>query len=337
MMPARSRRWLVATVGVLLTVGASQPSASAGGSEEPVVLPASVESWYQVSPTGGPADPACGLPIGCLPPIPLPSLPLIYPENTLQVGISLGFDTAWTFLALDRGAIPDEIGGGSLRLPVLTDPASGTVSLEAAGVIACAATGPVTPSRGEPSTSAPAYDCAQSSPGRLDDTVDPPVYEFDVRGIADALRSDGVAIVPTTTARLDKESYRVVFPADGHESGLRVEATFLPGQAPPSTPSDDASVAPETLPDAAFGGAVPGPSFSAPTLPVLSLPPTPAPEDGPAQIALPIAAQPILPTPGYAYPLVWIAPFLIAGVALMTSRSLTKPLTLPLSELGAPG
>jgi hypothetical protein len=304
-------------------------------------VPTEAEAWYQASPTDlGEEDPSCALPAGCLPQAGVPANP--YPEDTLQVGVAAGRDTARTFVSLDLGALPDGalLTGGTLTLPVLPDSDSGSFAPATAQVSACPVSGTVEDARGGPPDEQPDFACSTAAEGTYNEG-DEPTITVDLAPIATLLSTGGIAIVPSQDARDAGGSWRVAFPTRDSDAEVAITAT-LSYQEPPTF---DAGLPGPSAADAPGGGGNPGGfgSFESDA----GFEPAPgadvAPPDfgdtapqaaGPAD-EQPIAAGPPVAAPvpaaafGYAYPAVWLAPLVLAGVAGALARSLTGEIVLP--------
>ena len=323
---------LVALVGVL----DAWPSAAAGEADVIRISPV-VEAWHEAPPPGAVPGGPCSSPLGCPQLVP----PLAYPAETLHVGLLLGTDTAHAFVDFDPAAVPEsmEVTGGTLTIPVITDPFSGALQPEATRLIACPVTAPFGPASGGAADEEPTYDCSSSTSGRYDASAQPPVIRFDLTFVSDAVLGNGLALVPSTSARFARSTFRVVIPTVANAMDPQIVATL--DVAEPTADDDE----PEPP------GASAGPGFG-PTGPLPELPTVRVPNLPPSAIGTDIATQPVerpaalgpnsaVPPPvpisspaGYMYPAVWLAPFAIVGLASLLSKSLTQPIVLPATTTG---
>lgn len=356
MIAVRRRFGHVHVLAVAIATFLCLPTTFAFGADT-VDVPPSIESWYQTSVTGGPADPLCGQPTGCAPSLSAPVS--VFPEDTLHVGLVGGVDDAHVFLTLDVDALPAgaDVVGGVLTLPVLTDPASGSLQPEIASLVACEVMSPFEQARGGSPDEAPDYDCGSSSLGVYDAEVDPPVFAFNLRFIVDAALSGGLAIVPTSTARINRDTFRVVFPTVEHGedtivAAFDLAATVAPSEplAPTPTPTpepDDAPSPVATTPAPTQSQAPSRPAapvtFQGPGVSTTVTRPAPAPIPTPEvalgvspsqpeasattpqeTVAAPVAA---IASP-YKYPGIWLTPFLILAMVSVLARALTEPVLI---------
>jgi hypothetical protein len=346
-------RGAAAAAVALLSCLSLWPTASFAASTGDVK--ASVESWYQVSPTEiGTEDPTCALPVGC---VPQPSAPVQpYAQDTLHVGLAAGRDTARVFLALDTSALPTGavISGGTLTLPVLPDQDSGTVRPESAKLAACSVLEPVKKARGGPAEEQPQFSCSTAAKATYKGGKNPAVT-VDLAPLAATLVSGGIAIVPAKAARDAGDTWHLAFPAREHAAKDRIEATVLfdkPQVLDPvvtPTPGQDTTV-PSGSDPVAGGFDEPAASAPEPVNPVsgaapdLAGPAAPAPvAAGPGGGDAPLVAGP--PAPGtapvaavYYYPGAWLAPLVLALVAGVLARCLAGEIELPAAApAGGPG
>jgi hypothetical protein len=306
-------------------------------------VPTETEAWYHASPTDpGEDDPSCALPTGCAPQPGVPVNP--YPEDTLQVGVAAGRDTARTFVTLDLGGLPDGalISGGTLTLPVLADSESGSLQPESAQVSACPVSGAVEEAQGGQPDDQPEFACTTAGEGTYNEGAEgqAPTITVDLAPIAALLTTGSIAIVPAEEAHESGGTWRVAFPTRDNESAdAAITATLeyqeapsydagLPGQTRADTggrPSGDlgATSTGGDFQPAPSSGIAPPDFEPAPA----AAPPAPgAPEQplaAPAAPATPVAAV------GYAYPAVWLAPLVLAAVAGALARTLSGEIVLP--------
>jgi hypothetical protein len=263
-----------------------------------------------------------------------------WPEDTLHVAVSGGEETARSYLALSFLLPFDaELVGGTLELPVDTDPTHGSVAPETADLVACMADQRFKPVRGsfeEP----PPTKCAVRKGAFYDEEKTAFVVDLN-RFVADW--DEGIAALalrPSDSALAGNESWRVVFPADEEAADdapiitatlvytVPEDSTTVPGfdPAPPPEPEPfdpgSSSVSSGIAPSFDTAAAPP----LAQTEPVPSAPPTPSqPID--TQPASAVAASTAgFAGEGFAYPIVWAFPLiLLVGYGLI-GRALTKEL-----------
>jgi hypothetical protein len=162
------------------------------------------EAWYQLAKVN-----TCNSPVGCLPELPalpalpdLPVAPTVFPADTLHVAWAGGIELARTYFRLDRSGLPQgaTLVGGTLTIPLIADPTSGTLLADSAGVKACLATSTITDGVAGALSAAPGMDCSASSPLVLEGdhyTVDlTPHIEAWASGISD----EGLALTPFTSS-----------------------------------------------------------------------------------------------------------------------------------------
>ena len=339
-MKARGR--IRAAVGlpllVLLCLSLWTPGSSAATARN---VPTSKEAWYQASPADpGEDDPTCALPTGCVPQPGAPVNP--YPEGTLQVGVAGGRDTARTFVALDLGELPTGalINGGTLTLPVLADSDSGSLRPESARVMACPVAAPIEDAQGGQPDDQPEFTCDTAAQATFNEG-DTPTITVDLAPIAALLTTGGIAIVPAAEARESGDTWRVAFPTRDNEAveeAISATLTYqepaaldagLPG--PPAPAAENSSGGVASAP--AGGGFDPAPAVDVAPPAFEDMAPAAAPPDpGPEQpIAAPEPVAAAVPAGafGYAYPAVWLAPLVLAGIAGALARALTGEIVLP--------
>ena len=343
----RARGRIRAAVGlpllVILCLSLWTPGSSAATARN---VPTAKEAWYQASPADpGEDDPTCALPTGCVPQPGAPVTP--YPEGTLQVGLAGGRDTARTFVALDLGDLPTGalITGGTLTLPVLGDSESGSLRPEQARVMACPVAAPIEEAHGGQPDEQPEFTCDTAAQGTFKDG-DNPTITVDLSPIAALMTTGGIAIVPAAEARESGDTWRVAFPTRGNdavEDAITATLTYqepatlgagLPAAPPPA--ADTATGGSGSVPTG--GGFEPAPAADvAPPafedMAPAAAPPDPGPEQ-PIAAPEPVAAAVPAAALGYAYPGVWLAPLVLAGVAGALARSLTGEIVLPDPEEG---
>ena len=291
----------------------------------------SAEAWYRPLP-GLPAEASsCDLPTGCAPAVPEApvELPSQYPAGTLHVGISGGLEESRTYLTLDLATIPTDqiITGGTLTLPLATEPEAGTVAPDTATLRACLVEGFVIDGVEGDATGAPATDCSISSDALYTEAIDeePAVYRIDLQPFADSWSSLGAAslVLVPGEAPAPSETWHAAFSRRDREGAaesgriiaeLQLESSDDGDLAVPETSSFDDFVAPVDS-SASF-----------------AVPPLPAPEVAPA----PSAPDPVVTTQttpivavvggGFAYPVIFLLPLLVAFAVAWTGRAFTRDL-----------
>ena len=139
-----STRRLLALTGAALTVGLLLlPVPVRAAQDDSITVQPQAESWYRPIATARSLVPnTCELPvIGCGPATPSPPVPppSPYPPGFLHVGVGAGIEESRTYLALDLSSLPFDavMTGGTLTLPITTDPTAGVALADAAKVRAC--------------------------------------------------------------------------------------------------------------------------------------------------------------------------------------------------------
>lgn len=261
-----------------------------------------------------------------------------YPEDTLHVALSGGDETARSYIALSFLLPPDaELMGGTLELPIDTDPAHGSVAPETADLIACLAGRKFKPVRGS-LEKPPATKCAVRKGAIYDE--DKEVFTVDLDRFLEDW-DDGIAALalrPSDSALAGTESWHVVLPADEEatDDDPIIEATLV--YTVPTDTTDGFGFDPVPEPEPADPGSGSVSSFSPPTFDTAAAPPVaqaePMPSTTPAATQ-PVDSQPVsavaAPTTGFAgegfaYPIIWAFPLvLLVGYGLI-GRALTKEL-----------
>ena len=209
---------------VLLMAALGPDVASAA---ESVTVGTAAEAWYDMlSP--------CAAVGGC-PATP----PRRYPAGTLHVGVTLGREDSRTYVALDLAELPAgaAVRSGRLTLPV-AGPGAGTSNPDAARIVVCLATTPVTDEDGS-TEPPPAPDCGTRSPANLGGgsfTVD--LTPFGAR------IDEGLAILASPEALTPSTNWHVAFNSRTSEGGritarLAYEAAGPPDAAAPQPIVDE--------------------------------------------------------------------------------------------------
>lgn len=307
------------------------PVAVAGAQAGETKATPSAEAWFLTLPAEVPDT--CDLPVGCAPAIPdapvaLPSSQ--YPAGTLHVGVRGGLEEARTYLTLDLADVPADmtLTGGTLVLPVATEPQAGTVAADMAELRACLVTEFVIDGAEGALEGAPETACTTASPA---------------------------SYVPAAEDR--RASFTVdLAPFVEHWSARSGSLVLLPGEAPTGTwhvafSRRDRDVAPElrivahldvapseSPPDPGLGGPGAGSfderfvlpvdssaSFATPPLSALEVDAAPARRPVIAPATAPVAA---LIGGRYAYPGMLLLPLLVGFAVAWTGRAFTRDLAL---------
>lgn len=213
LLTTMARRGLAGATFVLLLVAALSPwgaPVAAARDDEPSHKSEDArvprKAWYQSAP------PCAALDCSAIPPI------NPYPEGTLHVAVSAGQETARTYLALVF-ELPEETEpiGGTLELPVDADATHGSLSPEAARIVACSSTDEFKDERGAVATP-PKIDCDVRRSAVYEEkkarfTID--LGRFAENWVAEPSGewNAALALVPSPSAQADGETWRAVFPA----------------------------------------------------------------------------------------------------------------------------
>lgn len=314
----RSRAWRRAG---LLTVGVVTPlawlsMAAVAASTHSATVGDSAEAWYAAAPVD-----MCTTPLGC-PPAQVPTSP--YPANTLHVGVAGGQETARTYVVPNLLSLPfgATLTDGTMTLPVATDSQAGTVSPDAAKILACLATKPVTDGTQGSTQTPPDVDCKTSAALKYD--AKKSVFTVDLAPLVAAWSGGapqlGIGLVPDTSKAQPSDVWHVAF--NGRKrTGPHIQSTisYTPAPATPvgSTPP------PPTTPPTSTG-------LSTPTTPNVSLPPSTtqpppaaAPQVAPQQ-PQPIAQQPVALTRSFQYPMAFLMPLALLAGGVFFVRLFTR-------------
>jgi hypothetical protein len=337
-IPRRSRRirrvapWSLAlALSVIAPLARSGPTQAATSS---ATVGASVESWY-LGP-GTQSAPVAVAPLGGLP----AANP--YRAGTLHVGVAGGSETARTYLKLDASSLGDApLHAAKLVLPV--DPDDGTLTPEAAQLTLCFAPDPGPAVDGSLSTPPP-VDCSASTAATFDATPSPRfVADLAELGIEPAVRTGGIALVPSGAAAANRSSWHVAFytrstaPAPADAIHADVELADATVSSPVIAPTiDDVS---GTADDGVAGELdtldEPEPAFDFRDTPFARLE-VAEPSVPPALLARPtsgaVLAQPAAttapPDDGFAYSLVLALPLVLVAAFGLLASALSRPPTV---------
>lgn len=284
------------------------------------------EAWYAPVPVD-----LCTTPLGC-PPAEAPSSP--YPPDTLHVGVAGGQESARTYLLPDLAGLPygATVTGGTMTLPVAAATGDGTQSPEAAHMVACLSTAPVTDGAEGSTAAPPKVDCHTSSPLSYD--ADKGVFTLELTPLLAATAGVlpfGIALVPDPDKTTVTDAWHVTFngrarPKTDHISSL---LTFQRPVAQPVPTGDPGSGSVVDQPPPVQPPAQPVPGIGLPN-------PAEGPvDDSPPQVAPPAAApaQPVAFSREFQYPMTFLLPLVLLAGAVFFVRLFTRDAT-PVSVHG---
>ena len=277
------------------------------------------EGWYRTPPT-------CVLPVGCGPTDSLPPVSQ-YPAGTLHVGVFAGTEEARTYLKLDLGVIPagGRVRGGTLTLAV-APAADGTASPETAQMLACWVNAPFAAAEGSLATP-PSIDCA-NAPLVTYVAGPPAVFTIDLANFASRWAAgetnDGIAVVPVP-GQGPGATWHVAFSARTRAGSdvppARATLEYEPPQA------SEPEVAPPIVDEPSFDEFEVEVPFT--ESPLLALSPPPASPAAPilAETRAPDSFTPVFAEggPGFAYPIVMVAPLVLLALGGYLAWALTQP------------
>ena len=335
-----------ALAGGVIAIGIGLPTPTASAQAAPFPALTTAESWYRTTPVSLPEDglTVCDLPVGgCTPPVPEVALPSPYAEGTLHVGYSGAAEDSRTYLELNLSSLP--LGsapvGGTLTLPVATDPQAGTLLPETAAMTACLVSASIPDAVNGAITGAPEADCETSSPAKFVAASGAQSARFtvDLAPFAEswAVGTAAVALVPAPE-QAEGASWHVAFSrrdraAAGAEpitASLLLEEAGDEGESPlPEV--DKATGGTADAPARAFDGESlaldSGASFAAP--PVVADAAPPVAVDLPQTAALPVTPAAVMLGSSYSYPGVFLLPLVLAAAVGWVGRALTRDLAPP--------
>jgi hypothetical protein len=333
-MRRRSGRRTAARLTIVLVAGGASalgfaPTALAGTS---TTLTPTTEAWYQ-------PNPSCVGPAGCVTSGNLPVAPPAevvtnpYPAGTLHVAMSLGQETARTYLGLSLfDLVGRGISAGTLTVPLDTAAADGSTTPEDAKVQVCVALADVAPREGSIDTP-PAVDCTAHASVTYVATPEPRL-QADLRPLLSRLpAATGLVLLPDASQAAPTDAWQVVFSAhDRSDAGKTPPATVaLTFADAPELSPDDAPVV--TLPDKdhpGLGGVAPvsdiGFAAAQPDTPPAVTTPGVA---GPQTATGPTVAGPQSVAVDYKYPYAgaWLLPLGLLVIVPLAAQALTKDLT----------
>ena len=311
-----------------------------------VVLTPTVEAWYQTNPS-------CQSPTGCVttsvlpvpPPIPVPTAPSAspYPAGTLHVGVAGGKENARSYLRFPLEQFAGkQVTGGTLTIPLDTNPRDGSVSPETSKIAVCETSASDFPAAQGSVAAPPTSDCGASVD--LKYVAKPtPHLEAALGPLAvDLPNITGLVLLPDATKNAPSAAWQVVFSAHNRAGATKTPPAALavtfeePAAAvgaPPPAVGAPSTGGVATTPDLGSGSgiaAAPGTGLAAP--PPVQVPQT-APEVATVQApaVAPAAAPPQFTSPqfitvGYAYPIVWLLPLGFLILVPLAAKALTKDL-----------
>jgi hypothetical protein len=269
-------------------------------------------AWFQ-------PDPLCATPLGCGA-IPLPALSP-YPKGTFHVGTALGRQTARAYIAVTLSKAAQRARGGTLSIPLDTNPADGSIAPSAAAINVCVIYQALPLAEGA-FAGAPAPNCLPAARAKY---VAAPAPHL----VADLSRLGGKLVGVKGFALLPAEAkpvsaWHVVFklPAGAAPVSALPKLTLLVGR--PVAPHSVSNPAP-----AVHTGSHPGRAESVvPVGPAPELPPSVAtirPSNPPPVVAQRPTGHYV--TIAYQYPEVWLLPLVLIVLVPFTIRAMTKDLS----------
>ena len=299
--------WLATATG---PAHASVPEAA--GSIRTFTVGDATEAWYAAAPID-----ICTTPLGCPPPQ-APTSP--YPADTLHVGVAGGQASARTYLLPDFASLPFDatVIGGEMTLPVATGNGDGTVSPDAAKILACLAAKPFPDGTQGSTSTAPSTDCDVSTTPTYDATKG--TFTLDLQPFIDAWSGGsprlGIALVPDAKAVAPTDAWHVAFNGRKRADSAHISSSVTVRIEPQS----DTAV-PAAPPVAPAAPAAPAPSLPQPGA---VAPAAPAPVVAPTQQPLQIQAQPVSFSRPFQYPLAFLLPLALLAAAVFFARLFTR-------------
>ena len=301
---------LIALTAVVLCLFATPAAA------EQVTVGTSAEAWHTVLPT-------CTAAVACVPAG--TGVPAVNPftTGTLHVARLAGTELARAYIKLDLEALPADatLTGGTLTLPIATDPTAGTLSPEQAQIQACFMVAAFTPGALGSIEEPTVPDCFTSATATLVTLPEGSSFVVDLAPFAarwaEGEPNEGIAIVPIPNEAPpgpapvplpSNETWHVAFNGRDSAAPAKISAAIdyaLPAfeQAPP------APVPPAVVPG------VPG-YFIPGAPPPAVLPPPPAP-----QVQAPAV---LVATHGFEYAAIFLLPLVGLAIGSAVSYSLTR-------------
>jgi hypothetical protein len=290
----------------------AQPAAA-----EELTVGTSAEAWYTVVPT-------CTAAVACVPKD--AGVPPVNPftAGTLHVARLAGTELARTYLKLDLEALPAGATptGGTLTLPIATDPTAGTLNAEQAQIQACYMVASFTPGALGAIEEPPVPDCFTSATATLLTLPEGSSFVVDLAPFAERWAAgdanEGLALVPLLNEAPpgpapvplpSQETWHVALNGMDSAAAEKITASvsyLLPGseQLPPPAP----------LPPAVVPG-IPGYSIPGAQPPPAVTPPATIPRQAPTVLVA---------TRGFEYAGVFVLPLVALAVGSAVSYSLTR-------------
>ncbi len=322
-MSARSHRPRRRKASILAVVAGAAIAVlglfSSPAAAEELTIGTSAEAWYTVVPT-------CTAAVACVPKD--AGVPAVNPftAGTLHVARLAGTELARTYLKLDLEALPADATptGGTLTLPIATDPTAGTLNPDQAQIQACFMVASFTPGALGSLEEPPVPDCFTSATATLVTLPEGSSFVVDLAPFAERWAAgdanEGLALVP-----------------------LLNEAP-PPGPAPVPLPSQETwHVALNGMDAAAAAKIIASVSYTLPGSEPLSPPPPPLPRAvalgipgffipgaQPPPVAPPTATVPrqtptvLVATRGFEYAGVFVLPLVALAIGSAVSYSLTR-------------
>lgn len=284
-------------------------SADAPSSVSPQITTA---AWFQ-------PDPLCSTPLGCGA-IPLPALSP-YPKGTYHVGAALGRQTARAFIGVALSKRAQTARGGTLSIPLDTNPGDGSVAPNTASINVCVIYQSLTAVEGG-FDGAPSPNCLPAAPAKY--VAKPaPHLVADLKPLGGKFGGvKGFALLPASAK--PTSAWHVVFKlptGDAPKSSLP-KLTLLIGKPAAHHPENPEPTVRHHNESTHAGAALPaGPEPELPPAVTVTQPKDPNPVVAPTR---PVGHY---VTVGYQYPEVWLLPLVSIVLVPFTIRAMTRDLT----------
>ena len=306
---------MTAALGVPISLDRSTLTTAHPSNGPKVFRPAvTAAAWFQ-------PDPFCSTPLGCGF-LKLPALSP-YPKGTYHVGTAVGRQLARAFIAVRVSDAAAEATGGTLTIPLDTNPADGSIVPQTAHINVCVTYQAVTPAEGA-FIGAPAANCLPAARAKY--VAKPqPHLAVNLKRLAGHLAAvKGFALLPADAA--PTAAWDVVFrlPTGKAKPSLLPQLRLVVGKPSVDSPPKPPAVThhPGSGSSSAPSGGVVVPEPVVPPDLTVVAPTAPAPV-----IAEPTARARHLVTVAYQYPEVWLLPLLLLVLIPFTLRALTRDLT----------
>jgi hypothetical protein len=303
-------RLVIAVFAAALPISPSVAHSAAGpATESPQITTA---AWFQ-------PDPLCSTPLGCGA-IPLPALSP-YPKGTYHVGAALGRQTARAFIGVSLTKRAQTARGGTLSIPLDTNPADGSVAPSTAAINVCVIYQSLTSVEGA-FVGAPTPNCLPAAPAKY--VAKPaPHLVADLAPLGGKLGGvRGFALLPASAS--PTSAWHVVFklPTDAAPKSELPKLTLLIGNKAAAHPAKPQPSAHHHNGAGSSGEAVPaGPAPELPPAVTSTQPGNPDPVVAPTRTAGHYV------TIGYQYPEIWLLPLVLIVLVPFTIRAMTRDLT----------